>query len=71
VDDTAVGEVGIPAIQKVRGFETPNITPYNQVPGMWIPQAELMNIITGMYKDLYPRDPYDMDETWQPLREGS
>jgi arylsulfatase len=24
-DDTAVGEVGIPAIQKVRGFETPNI----------------------------------------------
>ena len=24
-DDTALGEVGIPAIQKVRGFETPNI----------------------------------------------
>lgn len=24
-DDTAVGEVGIPSIQKVRGFETPNI----------------------------------------------
>lgn len=24
-DDTAVGEVGIPAIQKVRGFKTPNI----------------------------------------------
>lgn len=24
-DDTAVGEVGIPAIQKIRGFETPNI----------------------------------------------
>lgn len=24
-DDTAVGEVGIPAIQKVRGWETPNI----------------------------------------------
>jgi arylsulfatase A-like enzyme len=24
-DDTAVGEVGIPIIQKVRGFETPNI----------------------------------------------
>ena len=24
-DDIAVGEVGIPAIQKVRGFETPNI----------------------------------------------
>ena len=25
VDDVAVGEVGIPAIQKVRGYETPNI----------------------------------------------
>ncbi len=25
IDDTAVGEVGIPAIQKVRGFETPNL----------------------------------------------
>jgi hypothetical protein len=24
-DDTAVGEIGIPAIQKVRGFETPNM----------------------------------------------
>ena len=24
-DDRAVGEVGVPAIQKVRGFETPNI----------------------------------------------
>jgi arylsulfatase A-like enzyme len=24
-DDTAAGEVGVPAIQKVRGFETPNI----------------------------------------------
>jgi len=24
-DDTAVGEVGIPALQKVRSFETPNI----------------------------------------------
>jgi hypothetical protein len=26
-DDTAVGEVGIPAIQKVRGFETPKHQP--------------------------------------------
>ena len=24
-DDTPVGEMSIPAIQKVRGFETPNI----------------------------------------------
>ncbi len=25
VDDTAVGEVGFPAIQKIRGFSTPNL----------------------------------------------
>ena len=25
VDDTAVGEVGVPAIQKIRGFSTPNL----------------------------------------------
>src|SRR5271165_4494943 len=158
-DDTAVGEVGIPAIQKIRGFETPNInqfaaeginfmrmytepsctpsrsacitgrlavrngmftvsfpvehsgmdkgevtmaevlgkagyatafygkwhlgdtkpsyptemgfdealwTPYNQVPSLWVPQAEFMNIIQGMYTNVYPRDPYDIDSSWQP-----
>jgi arylsulfatase len=158
-DDLAVGEIGIPAIQKVRGFETPNInrltaeginfmrmytepsctpsraavmtgrlavrsgmhtvsfpvehsgidkdevtmaevlgkagyatafygkwhlgdtkpsytteqgfdeslwTPYNQVPSMWIPQAEFMNVLKGMYTGVYPRDPYDMDTSWQP-----
>jgi len=158
-DDTAVGEVGIPAIQSVRGFKTPNInkmavdginfmrmytepactptraafqtgryavrsgmhtvsfpveysgldadevtiaevlskggyataffgkwhlgdtefsyahhqgydeaffTPYNQVPSLWIPQAEVANIITGLYPDLYGKDKYDIDNSWQP-----
>ena len=158
-DDTAVGEMGIPAIQKVRGFETPNInkmaaeginfmrmytepsctpsraavitgrkavrsgmysvsfpiessgmdasevttaavlgkagyatafygkwhlgdtkpsyptemgfdeafwTPYNQVPSMWVPQGELMGTVTGLFKELYPKDPYDLDNSWQP-----
>ncbi len=158
-DDTALGEVGIPAIQKVRGFETPNInriaetganfmrmytepsctptraafqtgryavrsgmhtvsfpiensgidaeevtiaevlseagyatafygkwhlgdtepsyahfqgydeaffTPYNQVPSMWIREMESVNVITGLFPDMYAEDPYDMDNSWQP-----
>lgn len=158
-DDTALGEVGIPAIQSVRGFETPNInkmaedginfmrmytepactptraafqtgryavrsgmhtvsfpveysgmdgdevtiaevldkagyntaffgkwhlgdtefsyahkqgydeaffTPYNQVPSMWVPQAEVANVITGLYPELHGEDRYDMDQSHQP-----
>ncbi len=158
-DDTAVGEIGIPAIQKVRGFETPNMnemaekganfmrmytepsctptraalqtgryavrsgmhtvsfpveysgidedevlipevlgeagyataffgkwhlgdtepsyahnqgydeaffTPYNQVPSMWVREAESANIITGLFPEMYGKDPYDIDDSWQP-----
>jgi len=158
-DDTALGEVGIPEIQKVRGFETPNINqmaedginfmrmyteiactptraafqtgryavrsgmhtvafpveysgmdadevtiaevlskagymtgffgkwhlgdtefsyahkqgydqaffqPYNQVPSMWTKEAEAMNIITGMFPEMYGEDKYDIDNSWQP-----
>jgi len=158
-DDTALGEVGIPEIQKVRGFETPNINqmaedginfmrmytepactptraalqtgryavrsgmhtvafpveysgmdadevtiaevlskagymtgffgkwhlgdtefsyahkqgydeaffqPYNQVPSMWTKEAEAMNVITGMFPEMYGEDKYDIDNSWQP-----
>jgi arylsulfatase len=158
-DDTALGEVGIPEIQKVRGFETPNINqmaedginfmrmyteiactptraafqtgryavrsgmhtvafpveysgmdadevtiaevlskagymtgffgkwhlgdtefsyahnqgydeaffqPYNQVPSMWTKEAEAMNVITGMFPEMYGDDKYDIDNSWQP-----
>jgi len=158
-DDTALGEVGIPEIQKVRGFETPNINqmaedginfmrmytepactptraafqtgryavrtgmhtvafpveysgmdtdevtiaevlskagymtgffgkwhlgdtefsyahnqgydeaffqPYNQVPSMWTKEAEAMNVITGMFPEMYGKDKYDIDNSWQP-----
>jgi arylsulfatase len=159
-DDTALGEVGIPEIQKVRGFETPNInkmaeeginfmrmytepactptraafqtgryavrsgmhtvsfpveysgidgdevtiaevmskagymtgffgkwhlgdtefsyahrqgydeaffTPYNQVPSMWVREAEAVNVITGLYPKLMGEDKYSIDDSWQPL----
>ena len=158
-DDTALGEVGIPEIQKVRGFETPNLnqmaeeginfmrmytepactptraalqtgryavrsgmhtvafpveysgmdadevtiaevlsnvgymtgffgkwhlgdtefsyahnqgydeaffTPYNQVPSMWVKEAEAVNVITGLFPELYGEDKYDIDKSWQP-----
>jgi len=158
-DDTALGEVGIPEIQKVRGFETPNINkmaedgmnfmrmytepactptraafqtgryavrsgmhtvsfpveysgmdadevtiaevlskagymtgffgkwhlgdtefsyahkqgydeaffqPYNQVPSMWTKEAEAANVITGMFPEMYGKDKYDIDNSWQP-----
>ncbi|MCV6595619.1 MAG: sulfatase-like hydrolase/transferase [Mangrovicoccus sp.] len=36
-----------------QGYDEAFFTPYNQVPSMWIPAAELANAITGMYPDLY------------------
>ena len=50
-----------------QGYDEAFFTPYNQVPSMWIPQAEAANIITGLYPDLYGEDKYDIDMSWQPL----
>lgn len=50
-----------------QGYDEAFFAPYNQVPSMWVPAAELGNVITGMYPDLYADDPYDMDRSWQPL----
>ena len=49
-----------------QGFDEAFFTPYNQVPSMWIPAMEMNNVITGLYPDLYPKDPYDIDKSWQP-----
>lgn len=50
-----------------QGYDEALFTPYNQVPSMWIPQAEVGNVITGLYPDLYGEDKYDIDNSWQPL----
>lgn len=50
-----------------QGYDEAFFTPYNQVPSMWIPQAESANIITGLYPELYGEDIYDIDKSWQPL----
>ncbi|MHC4758866.1 MAG: sulfatase-like hydrolase/transferase [Planctomycetota bacterium] len=49
-----------------QGYDEAFFTPYNQVPSMWIPPMELNNVITGIYPGLYPDDPYDIDDSWQP-----
>jgi arylsulfatase len=55
-----------PSYAHNQGFDEAFFTPYNQVPSMWVPEAEAMNVITGMFPDLYGEDPYDIDDSWQP-----
>ncbi len=49
-----------------QGYDEAFFTPYNQVPSMWVPEAEAMNVITGLYPELYGADKYDIDDSWQP-----
>ncbi len=49
-----------------QGYDEALFTPYNQVPSMWVPEAEAANIITGLYPELYGEDKYDIDNSWQP-----
>jgi arylsulfatase len=50
-----------------QGYDEAFFTPYNQVPSMWQPAAESMNVVTGLYPELYGEDAYDIDDSWQPL----
>ena len=50
-----------------QGYDEAFFTPYNQVPSMWTKEAESMNVITGMYPEMYGKDKYDIDKSWQPL----
>ena len=49
-----------------QGYDDAFFTPYNQVPSMWVPEAEAMNVITGMFPEFYGEDKYDIDNSWQP-----
>ena len=55
-----------PSYAHNQGFDKAFFTPYNQVPSMWVPQGEVGNAITGLFPDLYGKDPYDIDNSWQP-----
>ena len=49
-----------------QGYDEAFFTPYNQVPSMWVKEAEAANVITGMFPELYGEDKYDIDNSWQP-----
>ena len=51
-----------------QGFDEALWSPYNQVPSMYLPQAEIGGAIspTSMYPEMYPADPYDIDKGWRP-----
>ncbi len=51
-----------------QGFDEALWTPYNQVPSMYLPQAEIMGAIvpTSMFPEHSPPDRYDMDKGWRP-----
>ena len=48
------------------GFDEALFTPYNQVPSMWVPEMEAANVITGLFPEMYGKDIYDIDNSWQP-----
>ena len=49
-----------------QGYDEAFFTPYNQVPSMWVREAESANVITGMFPEMYGKDNYDIDQSWQP-----
>lgn len=55
-----------PSYAHNQGFDEAFFTPYNQVPSMWVREMEAMNVITGMFPEMYGKDPYDIDNSWQP-----
>ena len=55
-----------PSYAHNQGYDEAFFTPYNQVPSMWVKEAESMNVITGLFPELYPDDQYDIDDSWQP-----
>ena len=48
------------------GFDEAFFTPYNQVPSMWVREMESANVITGLFPEMYGKDIYDIDNSWQP-----
>jgi arylsulfatase len=50
-----------------QGYDEAFFTPYNQVPSMWVREAEAMNVITGMFPEIYGEDRYEIDRSHWPL----
>jgi arylsulfatase len=44
-----------------QGFDEALFTPMNQIPSMYNPQGEAVNAVLGLHPELYPPDPYRLD----------
>ncbi len=51
-----------------QGFDEALWTPYNQVPSLYVPQAQIAGALmpSSMFPELFGKDPYDMDKGWRP-----
>ncbi len=50
-----------------QGFDEALWTPYNQVPSLYVPQAQLGMLSSAvLYPDMFGEDPYDIDKGWRP-----
>ena len=50
-----------------QGFDEAIWTPYNQVPSLYVPNAQLGALTSAvMFPDMFGEDPYDIDPSWRP-----
>ncbi len=50
-----------------QGFDEALWSPYNQVPSLYVPQAQQVALSKAvLYPEMYPEDPYDIDKGWRP-----
>ena len=45
-----------------QGFDEALFTPMNQIPSLYNPQGEAVNAVLGLHPELYPPDPYRLDD---------
>ena len=50
-----------------QGFDEALWAPYNQVPSLYVPQAQIAALSGAvMFPEMFPEDPYDIDKGWRP-----
>jgi arylsulfatase len=59
-----------------QGFDEALFTPMNQISSLWNPMANAANVVLGLHPEIYPPDPYRLDnpglvpEGWVMIIEG-
>ncbi|MCP4083040.1 MAG: sulfatase-like hydrolase/transferase, partial [Planctomycetaceae bacterium] len=50
-----------------QGFDEALWTPYNQVPSLYVPKAQIAALSAAvMFPEMFGEDPYDIDKGWRP-----